>query len=241
GYDDPHARALAAQTPAQVRYFSGQTAVEHGAFLRGEALLLRRAGREETTVCPRAAIRLRGYHNVLNVLAAITLADAIGVPVAPMRRAIAVFTGVEHRLEEVRRRQGVLWINDSIATAPERVLAALDSFTEPLILLAGGRDKDLPWEKFARRVVERVRVLILFGEAQPLIEEHVRRAWENNARLGVLAELICAETLERAVAEAARRARSGEVVLLSPGGTSFDAFCDFAARGERFRAQVGEL
>ncbi|MEA3309371.1 MAG: UDP-N-acetylmuramoyl-L-alanine--D-glutamate ligase, partial [Chloroflexota bacterium] len=240
GYDDPYTRALAAQTVAQVRYFSGETAVEHGAFLRGAALLLRRAGHEEI-VCQRAAIRLRGYHNVLNVLAASALADAIGVPVAAMRRAIGAFTGVEHRLEEVRRRRSVLWINDSIATAPERVLAALDSFEEPLVLLAGGRDKDLPWEKFARRVVERVRVLILFGEAQPLIEEHVRQAGEVSATPGALEKLICAETLERAIAEAARVALPGEVVLLSPGGTSFDAFRDFVARGERFRALVGEL
>ncbi len=239
-YDEPNARALAARTAAQVRYFSGERAVEHGAFLRGAELVLRRAGHEET-VCSRAAIRLRGYHNVLNVLAASTLADALGVPVAATRRAITAFTGVEHRLEEVRRRQGVLWINDSIATAPERVLAALDSFEEPLILLAGGRDKDLPWGKFARRVVERVRVLILFGEAQPLIEEHVRPVWEASVTPGALEELICAETLERAVAEAARGARPGEVVLLSPGGTSFDAFRDFVARGERFRALVGEL
>lgn len=240
GYDDPNARALAAQTAARVRYFSGQKVLEHGAFLR-EAKLLLRQNEEEQLVCLRSEIRLRGYHNVLNVLAAITLAAEIDVPVAAMRQAINAFTGVEHRLEEVRRSQGVLWVNDSIATAPERVLAALDSFAEPLILLAGGRDKDLPWGKFAERVVERVRVLILFGEARAMIEKEVRQVWEAGSAPATLMQIISTASLEQAVAAAARQAKSGEVVLLSPGGTSFDAFQDFAARGERFRALVEEL
>jgi UDP-N-acetylmuramoylalanine--D-glutamate ligase len=240
GYDDPNARALAERTDAQIRYFSGEHAVSDGAFLNEDVLYLSWAD-EVKPVCRRSDIRLRGDHNVLNVLAAIVLADAAGAPLAAMRQAIAGFTGVEHRLEEVRRHRKVLWINDSIATAPERVLAALDSFEEPMVLLAGGRDKKLPWEEFARRVVDRVRVLILFGEAQPLIERHVREAWRGSRATGELEVIVLAETLERAVHDAARLAQPGEIVLLSPGGTSFDAFHDFAERGERFRALVHAL
>jgi UDP-N-acetylmuramoylalanine--D-glutamate ligase len=240
GYDEPNARSLAPLTDARVRYFSGDVEVEEGAFLREGALLLRRDG-EEREVCRREDLQLRGFHNVLNTLAAIALADAGGAPVEAMQRAIATFTGVEHRLEEVCRHGGVLWVNDSIATAPERVLAALDAFEEPLVLLAGGRDKDLPWEPFARRVVERVRLLILFGEAQPLIAGQVERVPAALRDAGSLEAVVGAGTLEQAVAEAARRARPGEVVLLSPGGTSFDAFRDFAARGERFRQLVRDL
>jgi len=239
GYDEPHARALATQTAARIRYFSGAVEVEEGAFLRGETLLLRRDGRE-TAICRRRDLRLRGFHNVLNVLAACALADSAGAAVEALRRAIAGFTGVEHRLEEVRRWRDILWVNDSIATAPERVLAALDSFEKPLVLLAGGRDKALPWEEFARRAVERVRVLVVFGEAQELIAGHVERARAQN-RAGALEEIVAAGTLEQAVEEAARRAKPGEVVLLSPGGTSFDAFRDFAVRGERFRELVAGL
>ena len=235
GFDEPNARAFAADTAARVRFFSGQTPLEEGSFLRGESLVLRRDG-QETVVCRRDDIRLRGFHNVRNVLAAIALADAAGAEIAPLRDAIRQFTGVEHRLEEVRRWRDALWINDSIATAPERVLAALASFDEPLILLAGGRDKDLPWETFARRVVRRVRVLITFGEAGPLIREHVARAWEGQD--GALEAIVPVTTLEEAVAAAAQRVRSGDVVLLSPGGTSFDAFRDFAARGVKFRELV---
>lgn len=239
GYDEPNARGLADVTPAQVRYFSAKTEPETGAFLRGETLCLRREG-QEWEVCQRQEVQLRGAHNILNILAAIALADAAGATPEAMRRAIRDFTGVPHRLEVVRRWRNVTWINDSIATAPERVLAALAAFEEPLILLAGGRDKDLPWEEFAATVKQRVRVLVLFGEAMPLIDAHVRRALEQEGPRR-LEQIIHAGTLEVAVAEAVRWARPGDVVLLSPGGTSFDAFRDFAERGERFRALVQAL
>jgi len=238
GYDEPNARGLAMLTPAQVRYFSGIVAPDEGTFLDGNTLVLRRGG-VQNAVCERADLRLRGFHNVLNTLAAIALADAAGAPVEAMRQAILTFDGVEHRLEVVRRKDGVLWINDSIATAPERVLAALRSFDEPLVLLAGGRDKDLPWQEFAETVVRRVRVMILFGEAGDLIHRHVEAALARipKEQRG-LEDLVAAGTLENAVHEAARRAHPGDVVLLSPGGTSFDAFRDFAERGERFRELV---
>ncbi|MCU0522562.1 MAG: UDP-N-acetylmuramoyl-L-alanine--D-glutamate ligase [Anaerolineae bacterium] len=241
GYDEANARGLSDGSLARVRYFSGQEAVEDGAFLSGDQLMLRGPESGTTAVIARDLIRLRGYHNVLNVLAAIALADAAGATLEGMRSAIAAFRGVAHRLEEVRRVNGVLWVNDSIATAPERVLAALEAFDEPLILLAGGRDKDLPWERFAERVVGRVRILVLFGEAAPLIHSKVAEVWKDVALTGVPAALEAIEVVGRlgqAVGCAAERARSGEVVLLSPGGTSFDAFADFAERGTCFRELV---
>ncbi len=243
GYDEPNARALADATPAAVRYFSGSDVAAADVFLRDDALMLRRAG-DLIEVCTRDVIQLRGFHNVLNVLAAIALADAAGAAVGAMREAIGAFTGVPHRLEVVRRWRDALWVNDSIATAPERVIAALDSFDEPIILLAGGRDKDLEWEEMARRVVERVRILITFGEVGPLIREHVLRAWVQAQQEGApvtLMESVPVGPLSAAVQVASARARPGEVVLLSPGGTSFDAFKDFAARGAHFRALVEDF
>ncbi len=153
-----------------------------------------------------------------------------------MAAVASSFTGVEHRLELVRDRDGVRWYNDSIATAPERAAADLRSFDEPIILLAGGRDKKLPWDDFARLVQERVRVLILFGEAAGLIAEAVA----GQPGSGALRVVRCAD-LPAAVAAAARAALPGDVVLLSPGGTSFDAYKDFAARGEHFRSLVNGL
>ncbi|MGC9521910.1 MAG: UDP-N-acetylmuramoyl-L-alanine--D-glutamate ligase [Anaerolineae bacterium] len=250
GYDDANARAFAAETPANIWYFSLRKAPEVGAFLHGDCLMLR-DGAKEVEIARRDAVRLRGMHNIANTLAAIALARAAGASVAGIRSAIGAFKGVAHRLEEVCSQGGVLWVNDSIATAPERVLAALDAFDEPMVLLAGGRDKDLPWDLLAERIVQgppsegdargfqgRVRVLVLFGEAAPLIESQVTAALERARETGsavALERMIMTGSLQRGVKVAAREARPGDVVLLSPGGTSFDAFRDFEERGERFR------
>ncbi len=219
--------------------FSARREVPEGAFVRDGRVILRREGDEEP-VLPLADIRLRGEHNVWNVLAACAIAGAVGVPVAAMAEAVRAFRGVEHRLEVVREWNGVLWVNDSIATAPERAIAALRSFEQPLVLLAGGRDKKLPWDVFAREVRRRVRHLICFGEAGPMIADVVRREAEGMANGRLEGVSIC-EDLASAVRAAARTARPGEVVLLAPGGTSFDAYRDFAERGEHFRHLVRAL
>jgi UDP-N-acetylmuramoylalanine--D-glutamate ligase len=176
----------------------------------------------------------------LNVLAACAIAGAAGVSVEAMRKAILEFRGVEHRLELVAEMGGVQWINDSIATAPERVVAALRSFEEPIILLVGGRDKDLPWAELAGLAVEKCKVVIAFGEYAPAIVEVMNHA--RRRRLGgILTDVKLVEKLDEAVYMAADLAQPGDVVLLSPGGTSFDAYKDFAERGEHFRQLVGEL
>ncbi|HSN76618.1 MAG TPA: Mur ligase family protein [Anaerolineae bacterium] len=213
-------------------------------------LALHMDGREQM-VLPASAVRLRGRHNLLNVAAACAISAAAGVEVPAMAAVASSFAGVEHRLELVRERNGVRWYNDSIATAPERAAAALHSFDEPIVLLAGGRDKKLPWADFARLVRQRVRVLILFGEAAGLIDEAMAATGFDTTRTPTqptstaasrhdLRVLRCAD-LPEAVAAAARTARPGDVVLLSPGGTSFDAYKDFAARGEHFRSLVNGL
>ncbi|HLA41854.1 MAG TPA: cyanophycin synthetase, partial [Aggregatilineales bacterium] len=181
-----------------------------------------------------------GEHNVSNVLAACAIAGAAGVSVEAMREAVLGFTGVEHRLELVAEINGVQWINDSIATAPERVVAALRSFEEPIILLAGGRDKDLPWAEMAGLAVERCKQVIAFGEHGPIIAQTVTYA-QRGRLSGHLQDVQVVETLEEAVRLAAEVAQSGDVVLLSPGGTSYDAYRDFAERGEHFRELVRNI
>ena len=238
GWDDPVAREMSAEAPGQVAFFSLRERVTPGASLDGDRLVLATdAG--ETTVCGRGAIRLRGMHNVLNTLAACAIAAAGGVPVEAMRAAIAAFTGVEHRLEPVATIDGALWVNDSIATAPERVMAALRSYDEPIVLLAGGRDKALPWEPLAALAAERCRAVIAFGEFGPQVAALMRQAARaNGARIETVRQ---AATLDEAVTLARDVARPGDVVLLSPGGTSYDAYEDFAARGEHFRALVSDM
>ena len=239
GFDDARARALALETKAHVLFFSGGAEVDEGAYKTNGELVLRLGG-TDALICHADEVRLRGAHNILNVLAASAIAGLVGVGVESMREVVRTFTGVEHRLEEVREWRGVRWYDDSIATAPERVVAALRSFDEPIVLLAGGRDKNLPWDEFAREVVHRVRHLITFGEAGEMIAEVVEEAGRREGK-GELEGITRVERLEEAVEAAARVARPGDVVLLSPGGTSFDAFRDFAERGDRFKELVRAL
>ena len=187
---------------------------------------------------PLDSIRLRGKHNQMNVLAACAIAKAAGFPVEAIKKGVESLSGVDHRLEFIRTWSGAAWYNDSIATAPERSIAAINAFKEPLVLLAGGRDKNLPWEDFSTLVLNRVRFLILFGEAAGLIEDALQTALGQGQTM--IPYRKCAG-LQDAVEAAADIVQPGEVVLLSPGGTSFDEFVDFADRGEKFRLWVQEL
>jgi UDP-N-acetylmuramoylalanine--D-glutamate ligase len=266
GYDDANARALALETPAQLFFFSAGAEVEAGAFKTNGELTLRMTDRcrgqeRDREICKASQVQLLGRHNLLNVLAASVLASLAGAPLEAIREVATTFTGVEHRLELVQALDGVRWYDDSIATAPERALAAMRSFEEPIVLLAGGRDKDLPWDAFAEETVRRVRQLVTFGEAGPMIAEIVGATMERNGASGAdgqgvpngstqspgstrsprLAGITRVETLQEAVEAAARLVEPGDVVLFSPGGTSFDAFKNFAERGERFKELVQEL
>ncbi len=238
GYDNEITRALSGRANGYVRFFSRERIVGRGAFLKGDRILVVQNREEE--VCRLGDIQLRGDHNVLNVLAACALASAMGVDVEPMAEAIRAFRGVAHRLQWVRDVNGVKYYDDSIATAPERLMAGVNAFHEPLVLLAGGRDKHLPWEEAAQLIVERVRELIVFGEMADLVRSAVE-AQLNRSRERSLEKIHHVATLDEAVTTAAQVARAGEVVLLSPGGTSFDAFKDFAERGDYFKALVRSL
>ncbi len=207
-----------------------------GAYLH-DGLLNLRDGKAYLPLMLREKVQLRGDHNVANVLAAFAIGHAAGFPLDVMLEAVEEFRGVPHRLELVRELRGVRWYNDSIATAPERSIAAIRAFEEPIVLLLGGRDKDLPWEDLMSLAAERVSHVVVFGEAAEKIERTAGSLGLSQKRY-VLSRV---GGLHEAVVRAAEVATSGDVVLLSPGGTSFDEFTDFAERGERFKAWVQEL
>jgi len=238
GYDNDITRTLAGRANGYVRFFSREKIVGRGAFLKGDRIMVVQNREEE--VCRLGDIPLRGDHNVLNVLAACAMTAALGVDVGPMAQAIREFKGVAHRLQLARDVNGVKYYDDSIATAPERLMAGVQAFHEPIVLLAGGRDKHLPWEEAAQLIVERVRELIVFGEMADLVQT-AAEAQLNRTEARVLEKIHQVKTLDEAVATAARIAHPGEVVLLSPGGTSFDAFKDFAERGDKFQELVRGL
>jgi UDP-N-acetylmuramoylalanine--D-glutamate ligase len=187
-------------------------------------------------IMPIADILLRGVHNLQNVMAACAIAAAAGLPVEAMRAGISGFRGVTHRMEFVREWGGAEWYNDTIATAPERAMAGIRAFEGPLVLLAGGQDKDLPWDEFAALICERVDHLVAFGETGTMIAEKVK-ALDSDRPYSIE---IC-KTLEPAVQAAANVVKPGDTVLLSPGGTSFDEFIDFASRGEMYKQWVLQL
>ena len=257
GYDDAVARQLAGDARGYVRFFSQQAKVGRGAFVRDGNIVLKQD--VEQVVCAVRDLKLRGSHNVWNVLAACVLAGAAGADVEAMAQVATSFAGVPHRLQLVRELRGVRYYNDSIATAPERLIAALRSFDEPIVLLCGGRDKHLPWEDAAALIAARVSHVVLFGEMTELIKSQIsnvgtvwlkpdeyaksRHSLAKARRVREISKLEVHEagTLENAVKVAAQVVRPGDVVLLAPGGTSFDAFKDFAERGDKFAEYVNAL
>jgi len=236
-WDDKVARQMSSLTKGHLRWFSLREPIAEGAFVDGDALVIRDADTERV-LCRREELLLRGEHNVANTLAAACLAAAGGVDIDVVRHVARTFRGVPHRLEDVRTWRGITFVNDSIATSPKRAIAALRSYEEPIVLLAGGRDKHLPWDRWASLALERTRVIVSFGEARPIICDALGQARGDSANEPRLVE---ADDLEHAVIIAAGLAKEGDVVLLSPGGTSFDAFRDYEARGERFRQLVAGL
>jgi len=232
--DDPVSQELAADAVAAHRFFSLRGALPgNGVMLDGDAIV-RIEGGSRLDIMSRAAIRLRGEHNVANVLAALALSWHLGVPDEDAAAAVRAFGGVPHRLEVVGRVGGVDYVNDSIATTPERTLAGLRSFDEPIVLLLGGRDKDLPTAELGAAAASKCRAVVGFGEAGPQYADAVRAA---AASLPI--EVVT--SVEEAVEAASRLAVAGDVVLFSPAGTSFDAYPNFERRGEAFRVAVDGL
>jgi UDP-N-acetylmuramoylalanine--D-glutamate ligase len=230
--------------------FSTRTMVANGAFLAGNRLVLAGAASYDSmphVLCQREEVPLRGEHNLSNVLAACAIAGSLGLAtdrpgIEPdiMTETIKQFKPVPHRLEIVRVVNGITYINDSIATAPERLVAALRSFKEPLILLLGGADKALPWDEAVHLALQKSRHIIVFGkEGDKQVSTKVMRYLRLRGATEKYVSQV--ETLDQAIQRAAEVAQAGDVVLLSPGGTSYDAYPDFAARGEHFRKLVHAL
>ncbi|NMA11557.1 MAG: UDP-N-acetylmuramoyl-L-alanine--D-glutamate ligase [Chloroflexi bacterium] len=236
--EDHYFMELQTRLPSQVISFGmarGAETVTAQVFFEGAQLLIDN-GSDTIPVLLKSEISLRGQHNLMNVLAACAISFAAGFPVEAMRAGIIDFQGVAHRLQLVREKDGVRWYDDSIATAPERALAALNSFDEPVIMLLGGRDKKLPWTELVAALHHKAKAAVLFGEAADMIENAL--ADEDTGSPLIVRK---AKELEEAVSIADKLAVSGDVVLLSPGGTSYDAYRDFEERGKAFVKWVHTL
>ncbi len=230
--DDPWLSTHKDYIPSRIWGFSASSLPEEGIGLCGSKVIYSCHGIKET-LCSVAEIRLPGPHNLENVLAASAASLLAGIDKDIVAEALRTFPGVPHRLEEVRSVNGVRYINDSKGTNPEAVIKALASFTEPIILIAGGQHKGSDLSELVHKIKEKVKALILLGEAAPLFRKKAEEAGYNS--------IWDVSSLPEAVKLAHRIAQPGDIVLLSPGCASWDMFRDYEERGELFRAEVRKL
>ena len=228
--DDPLVLQYAQGARARVQLFSRTRTVGDGAFVRGGRLVVRQDGRTQP-ICETSAIRMPGAHNLENSLAACAAAGAAGAGPEPMAGVLNAFEGRPHCMEVVAQVDGVRFINDSKATNVFAVGRALEAVDNPVILIAGGRDKREDFRPLAPLVRRRVKALIAIGEARGKILAEIGGECPAEEAAGM------ADAVERA----SRRAAPGDVVLLSPGCTSFDMFQNAEERGEEFRRAVRKV
>lgn len=230
--DDPWLAVHMPAVASRVYGFSRKRLPAEGIGAHGGEVCYHLRGKRET-LCTVNNIRIPGPHNLENALAAAAAALLAGVNKEAVADAMASFPGVPHRLEEVRVLNGVKYVNDSKGTNPESVLRALDSFTNPVILIAGGRHKGSDLGELAQKIKEKVKALVLIGEAAGLFRQAVSSTGFKNIRdAGSLAE---------GVQIASHLAGPGDVVLLSPGCASWDMFRDYEERGDCFKEMVNQL
>jgi len=228
-YDDPLVRPLG-QGRGHVSYFSVSQPLTEGAWL-ADGVIKVRLTQEEEAQFPLVQIRLKGAHNLENIMAALLLSLEAGASPQACREVLAAFAGLPHRLEWVATFGGVDYYDDSKGTNVGAVARSLASFDRPIVLIAGGRDKDSDFSVLNDLIRQRVKALVLLGETR----EHLTRVWDG------LAPVHRAADMPDAVQRAAALARPGEVVLLSPACASFDMFKDYAHRGETFQKAIKEV
>ncbi len=225
-YADEMVRAYAGRCDARLRSFDIEGREMAEAFYRNDGLYL-----NGQRVIDAASMPLKGIHNYMNAMAAMLAAEQAAVSVVQMQSVLQSFKGVEHRLEFVRNLNNIKFINDSKATTIESLSFALRSFEEPVVLIAGGKDKGSDFKRLNALIEERVRSVILIGDAS----EKMAATWKG------IKPIYKKSSLQKAVEKALSCAKSGDVVLLSPACASFDMFKDFEERGRSFKTIVNNL
>ena len=238
GFENDISRGMQKDCKGEQVWFTRLHDTDKGAFLReSDDTLCYAENGVVTPILPRAEVKLRGLHNVENLLAAIAAVWG-RVPVEAMRQVGSTFTGVEHRIEPVRTLDGVTYYNDSIASSPTRTIAGLRSFNQKIILIAGGYDKKIPYEPLAPEILAHVKTLVLMGATGPRIEAAVRACpgFDESALT-----ILHADSMQHAVELARGAARPGDVVSLSPASASFDLYPNFEVRGRDYKNIVNNL
>ncbi|MDD8020504.1 MAG: UDP-N-acetylmuramoyl-L-alanine--D-glutamate ligase [Acidobacteriota bacterium] len=227
--DDPCLWSWRQEEKHEFYAFSRKHSVPLGCYLQGTKIILKL--KEEIPVMDVQKIKLRGVHNQENVMAAILTTRLAGASLSSIRTTIKKFTGLEHRLEEVRKIKGVLFVNDSKATTVEATIKAIESFEQPIILILGGRDKGSDFSPLRRALKGKVKQVLLIGEARKKIRQAIKG----------IRPVEEAATFRQLVERAYLAASPGDVVLLAPACTSWDMFSSFEERGRLFKKEVNRL
>ncbi len=224
-YEDQELRKLASIAESRVAFFSTERELEEGFYISKESIEINWEGNCQQLL-PLKDIRLRGKHNLENILCAVAMAWVDGVNASSIASVLRSFNGVRHRLEEVANHNNILYINDSKGTNPDSTIKALESFDQPIVLIAGGRAKGGSYADVAQVISQRVKELVVLGEAREIIKAAVMEFGYKNIHE--------VEDFPAAVYKAYELAQAGDVVLLSPACASWDMFPSYEHRGDLF-------
>lgn len=230
--DNDITRNMVKEGKGKVFTFSRKEKINDGAYYENNKLYL-----FNKEICDKDEIVIKGMDNVENYMTAFCAVSA-DVSIESMRKVAKTFSGVEHRREFVRELDGVKYYNDSIASSPTRTLSGLNAYGKPVILIAGGYDKHIPFEPLAEKGYDKIKTLILVGNTKYKIKDVFDKFEKEN---GIKIPIIIAETFEEAVNEARKAAQKGDIVTLSPACASFDLFPNFEERGNKFKELVRNL
>ena len=231
-YEDKILREFAENLTCRVLFFSSQRTLERGIYLK-DGRIEYCDGTHTVTVCGVKELKLLGVHNYENVMAAVGMALAYGIPLSEIQYAVRRFEAVEHRIEYVTEKNGVVYYNDSKGTNPDAAIKGIEAMDRPTLLIGGGYDKNSSYEEWIGAFGGKVRYLVLIGQTKEKIAEAARKCGFFN--------IIMAETLEEAVHICAEKAKPGDAVLLSPACASWGMFPNYEVRGRMFKEIVNKL
>lgn len=230
-YEDERTKAFGEEVKAQVLYFSSAHKLERGIYLDDGKMIYKNP--EEVIVCHVDELQILGIHNYENVMAAVAMAAVYGVPMDTIRKAILAFKGVEHRIEYVTEKDGVVYYNDSKGTNPDAAIKGIQAMNRKTVLIGGGYDKNSEYTEWIQAFDGKVKQLILIGATREKIAQDAEKCGFH--------DYVFADTFEEAVLFAAKTAKSGEAVLLSPACASWGMFPNYEVRGEKFKEIVNSL
>ena len=221
---------FATKTSAEVYWFSRRRDIDQGVYLKGEELFLRDDGKDNLLV-KTSEVTLRGQHNLENISAAVIAAYLAGADLESIKQVVKSFKGLEHRLEFIGQHAGVKYYNDSFSTTPDTAIAAISAFTCPIILIAGGSEKNADYTDLGQAILKStVKTAILIGDTGPRIKAKIGRS-----KIKIIDNC---KNIESVVEVAISEAKKGDVILLSPASASFDWFENYKERGKRFKEEV---